>query len=112
MEAAPVSENAQKLSTRAGLRTLLDGRRPLLGAVFLGGYAWSTFAPGSFGTALFLGTGAVLFAISVPWSSSFHRTFALASFAALAAAVLPGRVVAGGVLAGGATSTGRAGRVP
>jgi hypothetical protein len=100
MEAAPVSENAQKLSTRDGLRTLLDGRRPLLGAVFLGGYAWSTFAPGSFGTALFLGTGAVLFAISVPWSSSFHRTFALASFAALAAAVLSGRFVVGDFLDG------------
>ncbi len=82
------------------MRALLDGRRPLLGAVFLGGYAWSTFAPGSFGTALFLGTGAVLFAISVPWSSSFHRAFALASFAALAAAVLSGRFVVGDFLDG------------
>jgi hypothetical protein len=33
----------------------------------------------------------VLFAISVPWSSSFHRVFALASFAVLGASVLSGR---------------------
>ncbi len=82
------------------MRELLDGRRPLLGAAFLGGYAWSVFAPGSFGTALFLGTGAVLFAISVPWSSSFHRVFALVAFAALAAAVLSGRFDFGAFLEG------------
>ena len=82
------------------LRTLLDGRRPLLGAVFLGGYAWSIFAPGSFGTALFLGVGAVLFAISVPWSSSFHRAFALVAFVALVAAILTGRFAFGDFLEG------------
>ena len=65
--------------------------RPLLGAAFLGGYAWSTFAPDSFGTALFLGVGAVLFAISVPWSSSFHRAFALVALLALGATVFAGR---------------------
>jgi hypothetical protein len=79
---------------------MLDGRRPLLGAAFLGGYAWSTFAPGSFGTALFLGVGAVLFAISVPWSSSFHRAFALVALLALAANVLAGRFAAGDYLEG------------
>ena len=82
------------------LRTLLDGRRPLLGAVFLGGYAWSIFAPGSFGTALFLGVGAVLFVISVPWSSSFHRAFALVAFVALVAAILTGRFAFGDFLEG------------
>lgn len=50
-----------------------------------------TFAPDSFGTALFLGTGAVLFVMSVPWSTSFHKVFALVAFAALAAAVFSGR---------------------
>jgi hypothetical protein len=80
------------------LRALLDRRRPLLGAAFLGGYAWSTFAPGSFGTALFLGLGAVLFAISVPWSSSFHRAFALVALVALGAAVLTGRFAVGDLL--------------
>ena len=82
------------------MRALLDGRRPLLGAAFLGGYAWSTFAPGSFGTALFLGMGAVLFAISVPWSSSFHRAFALVALVALGATVLTGRFVVGDFLDG------------
>ena len=72
----------------------------MLGAVFLGGYAWSPFAPGSFGTALFLGVGAVLFGISVPWSSSFHRAFALVAFTALTATVLSGRLVVGDFLDG------------
>jgi hypothetical protein len=79
---------------------MLDRRRPLLGAVFLAGYAWSTFAAGSFGTAVFLGTGAVLFAISVPWSSSFHKAFALVALAALAAVVLTGRFEVGAFLDG------------
>lgn len=69
----------------------MDRRRPLLGIVFLAGYVWHTFAEGSFGTALLLGIGAVLFAISVPWSSAFHRGFALVAFAALLAAIITGR---------------------
>ncbi|MBA3793894.1 MAG: hypothetical protein H0X19_07135, partial [Rubrobacter sp.] len=56
---APVSDNEERSTASGGLRGLLDGRRPLLGAAFLGGYAWSTFAPGSFGAALFLGVGTV-----------------------------------------------------
>ena len=63
----------------------------MLGIVFLAGYAWQTFAPDSFGTALFLGVGGVLFAISVPWSSSFHRGFALVAFVALSATIISGR---------------------
>jgi hypothetical protein len=63
----------------------------VLGILFLAGYAWQTFAPDTFGTALFLGIGAVLFAISVPWSSTFHRAFALFAFAALGATILSGR---------------------
>ena len=97
---APVSDNEERSTASGGLRGLLDGRRPLLGAAFLGGYAWSTFAPGSFGTALFLGVGAVLFAISVPWSSSFHRAFALVALVALGATVLTGRFVVGDFLEG------------
>jgi hypothetical protein len=61
---------------------------------------WHTFAPGSFGTAIFLVTGAVLFAISVPWASAFHRAFALVAFAALGAAILTGRFGFANLLAG------------
>jgi hypothetical protein len=82
------------------LRSRLDGRRPALGIAFLAGYLWHTFAPGSFGTALFLGTGAVLFGISVPWASAFHRAFALVAFAALGAAILTGRFDFADFLAG------------
>jgi hypothetical protein len=74
-----------------GVRAHLDALRPILGVLFLAGYAWQTFAPGTFGTGLFLGVGAVLFVISVPWSSSFHKAFALVAFAALGATLIFGR---------------------
>ncbi len=82
------------------MRSHLDGRRPALGIAFLTGYLWHTFAPGNFGTAVFLGTGAVLFAISVPWASAFHRAFALVAFAALGTAILTGRFDFADFLAG------------
>jgi len=73
------------------VRPYLDVLRPTLGGVFLAGYVWQTFAPGSLGTVIFLGVGAVLFVISVPWSSAFHRAFALAAFVALCAVIFTGR---------------------
>ena len=73
------------------MRSRLDALRPVLGVVFLAGYAWYTFAPGSFGSDLLLGVGAVLFVISVPWSSSFHRVFALVACVSLAAVFVTGR---------------------
>ena len=82
------------------MRSHPDGLRPLLGIVFLAGYVWQTFAPGSFGTDLFLGVGAVMFVISVPWSSAFHRTFALAAFVALGAVIFTGRLDFADYLAG------------
>jgi hypothetical protein len=72
-------------------RARLDGLRPVFGAAFLAAYTWSNLAPGSFGTAVLLGTGAVLYALSVPWSSSFHRILALVSFAALGVVFATGR---------------------
>jgi hypothetical protein len=73
------------------LRSHLDGLRPALGVAFLGAYVWQTFAPDTFGTDLFLGVGAVLFVISVPWSSAFHRAVALFAFVALGAVIFTGR---------------------
>ena len=73
------------------MRSRLDALRPVLGVLFLAAYGWQTFAQDSFGTALFLGVGAVLFAISVPWSSSFHKGFTLVAFVALCATVFTGR---------------------
>ena len=73
------------------MRSHVDALRPVLGIVFLAGYVWQTFAPESWGTDLFLGVGAVLFVISVPWSSVFHRAFALAAFVALGAVIFTGR---------------------
>ena len=95
-----VRENTDKHPGRESLRSHVDRRRPALGVAFLIGYLLHTFAPGSFGTALFLGTGAVLFAISVPWASAFHRGFALAAFGALFAAVLSGRLELASFLSG------------
>ena len=73
------------------MRSRLDALRPVLGVLFLAGYGWQIFAPDSFGTAIFLGVGAVLFAISVPWASAFHKGFTLVAFAALGMTIFSGR---------------------
>jgi hypothetical protein len=86
-----VSGNADKPVDFEKVRAGLDALRPALGAVFLAAYAWSSFAPDSPGTPVFLGTGAVLFAMSIAWTSNFHRGLALTSFALLGVAVLTGR---------------------
>src|SRR5215212_1393863 len=86
-----VRENTDKPQRTKSARSYVDGLRPVLGVAFLVGYVWQTFAPGSFGTDLFLGVGAVLFVFSVPWSSAFNRGFALAAFVALGAVILTGR---------------------
>ena len=78
-------------STRKNAQERLDGLRPLLGAVFLGAYAATPFAPGSLATAVFLGTGILLLAISVPWTSTFHKVLALAASLAFGATVVSGR---------------------
>jgi len=83
-----------------GTRSRLDGLRPILGAAFLAAYAWSHFAPALFGTAAFLGTGAVLYALSLPWASAFHKGLALISFALLGATVATERFVAGAFFEG------------
>ena len=82
------------------MRSYLDGLRPVLVLVFLAGYVWQTFAPGSFGTDLFLGLGTVLFVISVPWSSTFHKAFVLAALAALGTVIFTGRFDFGAFLQG------------
>ncbi|HEX8259314.1 MAG TPA: hypothetical protein VF558_03355 [Rubrobacteraceae bacterium] len=69
----------------------LDGLRPILGAGFLIAYAFTPLAPGSLATAVFLGTGGLLLAISLPWTSKFHKALALAASLAFAATILSGR---------------------
>ena len=86
-----VREYTDKPRRTRNVRAHLDALRPVLGVLFLAGYAWQTFAPDSLGTVLFLGTGAVLFEISVPWSSTFHKGFTLVAFVALGATVVSGR---------------------
>ncbi|MDP8952491.1 MAG: hypothetical protein M3N18_09675 [Actinomycetota bacterium] len=67
----------------------------MLGAVFLASYAYSSLAPGPYGMAVFLGTGAVLYALSVPWTSTFHKVLASVAFAAFGVLLLSGRFEAG-----------------
>ena len=73
------------------MKERLDGLRFPLGAVFLAAYAYSSLAPGSYGTLVFLGTGAVLYAISVPWASTFHKVLALVAFAVFGVLLLADR---------------------
>lgn len=77
------------------LRRRLDGLRFPLGAVFLAAYAYSSLVPGPYGTLVFLGTGTVLYALSVPWSSTFHKGLALVGFVAFGVLLLSGRFEAG-----------------
>ena len=74
--------------------------RPVLGAAFLVAYAWANFGSGSLGTVSFLIVGAVLYALSLPWASSFHQGLALASFAALGVTLATGRFDAGAYFEG------------
>jgi hypothetical protein len=82
------------------IRARLDGLRPILGAAFLVAYAWSNFGSGTFGTAAFLAAGAILYALSLPWASSFHKGLALVSFAAMGVALATGRFEAGAFFEG------------
>jgi hypothetical protein len=52
------------------------------------------------GTALLLGTGAVLVAISVPYASGFHKVFAAVALCVLLATVLSGKIDVGAYLEG------------
>ncbi len=72
-----------------------DRLRPVLGAVFLAAYVAAAFFPGSTATAVFLGTGGLLYAISLPWSSTFHKVLALVAFLVLGALLYSGRFDAG-----------------
>jgi hypothetical protein len=95
-----VRENADEPRFSERARTWLDGLRPALGAAFLAAYAWFSFAPASSSMAAFLGTGAVLYALSLPWTSAFHKGLALVSFGTLGAALATGKFDAGAFFEG------------
>jgi hypothetical protein len=95
-----VRENPEGRRFSEKIRGRLDGLRPSLGVVFLASYAWSNLAPSPAATAIFLATGAVLYAMSVPWASSFHKGLALVSFVALGAVLVTGRFDAGAFVEG------------
>jgi hypothetical protein len=95
-----VRENAEGQRSSRKTRARLDGLRPTLGAAFLAAYAWSNLAPSPVATAVFLGAGILLYAMSVPWASAFHKGLALVSFVALGAVVVAGRFDAGAFVEG------------
>jgi hypothetical protein len=82
------------------VRARLDGLRPVLGGAFLVAYAWSNFVPGPLGRTAFLGTGAVLYTLSLPWASTFHKGLALFSFALLGTTFATGRFEVGAFFVG------------
>lgn len=73
------------------LRQLLDGLRFPLGAVFLVAYACSSLMSGAYGTVVFLVAGAVLYALSMPWTSMFHKVLAVVAFALFGVLLLSGQ---------------------
>ncbi|MBA3790354.1 MAG: hypothetical protein H0X23_03820, partial [Rubrobacter sp.] len=73
------------------VRERLDGPRPFLAAVFLASYAASSFAPGSVGTDVLLVVGVVLYAMSVPWASAFHKGLAIVALVVLGVTIALGK---------------------
>lgn len=87
-----MAEGGAGSTSRGKVRRKLDAARAPLGVVFLLAYAVVAFAPGAgIAVAVFLGAGLVLYAMSVPFSSPFHRALALVSLSAFGAAVVTGR---------------------
>jgi hypothetical protein len=98
-----ISDRRPATEERAGARKTkerLDGLRTPLGAVFLAAYVVTSFAPGSLATVVFLGTGGLLLAMSVPWTSTFHKALALAALLAHGAVILSERFDAGAFFEG------------
>ncbi len=71
----------------------------MLGCVFLAAYGLSALSQPDVWDALFLGAGGVLYLMSVPWASTFHRGFAAVAAVALGVAVVSGNFDAGGFAA-------------
>ena len=96
-----VAKGRDESASSGTVRQRIDAARAPLGVVFLVAYAVVAFAPGwGPATAVFLGAGLILYAISVPFSSSFHKGLALVSLAALGTAVALGRFEAGDFFGG------------
>jgi hypothetical protein len=95
-----VAEGEDALTFSENLRQWLDRLRFPLGAVFLAAYAYSSLSPGPYGTAVFLGTGVALYALSMPWTSTFHKVLALIAFAVFGVLLLSGRFEAGAFFEG------------
>lgn len=79
-----------------GAKEFLETSRWVLGAVFLMAYALSSLTAFPLGQAVFVVTGAVLYFLSVPWATGFHKIFALISFLVLGVTLLTGRLDAAG----------------
>ncbi|MBA2344354.1 MAG: hypothetical protein H0V83_04675 [Rubrobacter sp.] len=82
------------------VRERLDRARPFLGAVFLAAYAGSSFVPDTPATTVLLVSGIVLYAMSVPWASAFHRGLAVVAFAVLGLTIATGEFDAGAFFGG------------
>src|ERR671932_367211 len=88
-------DGADALSASERVRVRLDALRFPLGAVFLAAYAYSSFAPGSYGTVVFLSVGIALYVLSVMWASMFHQVLALIACAVFGVLLLAGRFEVG-----------------
>lgn len=82
------------------LRARVDGARPLLGSVFLVAYAISALASTQAAAWVFVGSGLLLYAFSVPWANAFHRGMAAIALVALGTAVATGSFNPAGFLEG------------
>lgn len=82
------------------LREKLDALRPLLGAVFLIAYTASALTAAPAAAWVFVASGLVLYAFSVPWANPFHRGMAAVAAVALGAVIVTGNLDPAGFLRG------------
>ncbi len=82
---------ADTSSASRAASSFLDAFRWVLGLVFLAGYALSSLTEFRLWEAVFLAVGCVLYFLSVPRASRFHKGFALAAFLTLGIALVSRR---------------------
>lgn len=82
---------AQRASISPAVRGSLNTSRWVLGIVFLAAYVLFSLTAFPLWEAVFLGVGGILYLLSVPRATGFHRGFAVVAFLALGVTFATGR---------------------
>jgi hypothetical protein len=89
---------ARRAAFSERLRAVLDGLRPPLGAIFLAAYTLYALAGFPVAGWVFVGSGLILYAFSIPWANPFHRGMAAVAALTFGAVVVTGNLNPAGFL--------------